>query len=179
MSPPFSPRSVSHRSHPISYNSDSPLSASLYAHKVAPSPPSHDTCVFSTLAWSLSPRAPDRAVQMLSLPECPGSSHRIAYISLRQTRCSRSCLNQRSSPKTHLKLSSPQPLEKYPTIPSMRSTKRTPLKSCLLENVVAINGLLANHKHNLDTQVVELEAEIVKLASKRGSGVWRRMLCFQ
>ena len=132
MSPPFSPRSVSHRSHPISYNSDSPLSASLYAHKVAPSPPSHDTCVFSTLAWSLSPRAPDRAVQMLSLPECPGSSHRIAYISLRQTRCSRSCLNQRSSPKTHLKLSSPQPLEKYPTIPSMRSTKRTPLKSCLL-----------------------------------------------
>lgn len=49
----------------------------------------------------------------------------------------------------------------------------------VIENVVAINGLLANHKHNLDTQVVELEAEIVKLASKRGSGVWRRMLCFQ
>ena len=51
--------------------------------------------------------------------------------------------------------------------------------STVVENITSINGLLDSHKHNIDIQVADLESEIVELASKRGSGVWRRMLCFQ
>ncbi|KAG9595391.1 hypothetical protein KCU77_g3679, partial [Aureobasidium melanogenum] len=47
------------------------------------------------------------------------------------------------------------------------------------ENITSINGLLACHKHNIDTQITSLNAEIIKLASKKSSSSLRKMLCFR
>jgi hypothetical protein len=49
----------------------------------------------------------------------------------------------------------------------------------VIENIIAINGLLDSHKHSIDVQVANLNHEIIKLASKRGSSVLRKMLCFR
>jgi hypothetical protein len=51
--------------------------------------------------------------------------------------------------------------------------------STVIENIIAINGLLDSHKHTIDTQVANLNKDIIKLASKRGSSILRKMLCFQ
>ncbi|KAG9517583.1 hypothetical protein KCV07_g6101, partial [Aureobasidium melanogenum] len=47
------------------------------------------------------------------------------------------------------------------------------------ENITSINGLLACHKQNIDTQITSLNSEIIKLASKRGSSSLRKILCFR
>lgn len=48
-----------------------------------------------------------------------------------------------------------------------------------IDDVTSVNALLASHKYNLDTRVAELEAEIIKLASKKGSSIFRGMSCFK
>jgi len=49
----------------------------------------------------------------------------------------------------------------------------------VIDNVMSINELLANHKCNVDVQVTDLKAEIITFASKRSSGTLRKMLCFR
>ncbi|KAH0287372.1 hypothetical protein M436DRAFT_85776 [Aureobasidium namibiae CBS 147.97] len=51
--------------------------------------------------------------------------------------------------------------------------------STVIENIASINGLLCSHNKNIQAQIVGLEAEIVKSASKRGAGGLRKMLCFR
>lgn len=46
------------------------------------------------------------------------------------------------------------------------------------ENITSINGLLACHKHNIDTQIDTLNAEVINLASKKSSSRLRKILCF-
>lgn len=47
------------------------------------------------------------------------------------------------------------------------------------ENITSINGLLACHKQNLDSQIASLNAEIIKLASKKGSSFSGKVSCFR
>lgn len=51
--------------------------------------------------------------------------------------------------------------------------------STVIENVASINGLLASHKQNVDIKVAHLNTEVIKLASRRDSGILRRMMCFK
>lgn len=47
------------------------------------------------------------------------------------------------------------------------------------ENITSIHSLLACHKQNIGTQIASLDAEIIKLASKKGSSSLRKVLCFR
>ncbi|KAG9847725.1 hypothetical protein KCU98_g5812, partial [Aureobasidium melanogenum] len=46
------------------------------------------------------------------------------------------------------------------------------------KNITSVNGLLACHKQNIDNQIASLNAEIIKLASRKGSSSLRKVLCF-